>query len=169
VRQRCHPSQSYRFDSQTFDAFAKSLVDRFGQALPARWRPTPDYRIAQARDPIIREFLQGLTPPAAIGKKADIMTIAVKTFEKQVVRGVLPELGFDSKTPAEWAVEQFWESWLHGQVRSSLTFAMIGRLAELLVRMNPIVSESLRLTYPFLFMDEFQDTTRPSFAGRRPW
>ncbi len=142
VRQRCHPNQAHRFDSQTFDAFAKSLVDRFGQALPARWRPTSDYRIAQARDPIIRDFLQGLTPPAEIGKKADIMAIAVKTFEKRVVRAALPEQGFDSKTPAEWAVEQFWESWLHEQARSSLTFAMIGRLAELLVRTNPVVRKS---------------------------
>ncbi len=163
VRQRCHPNQAHRFDSQTFDAFAKSLVDRFGQALPARWRPTSDYRIAQARDPIIRDFLQGLAPPAEIGKKADIMAIAVKTFEKRVVRAALPEQGFDSKTPAEWAVEQFWESWLHEQARSSLTFAMIGRLAELLVRTNPVVRKSLRLTYPFLFMDEFQDTTRVQY------
>jgi hypothetical protein len=33
-------------------------VDRFGQALPKAWRPTPDYEIVQARDPIVREFLQ---------------------------------------------------------------------------------------------------------------
>jgi superfamily I DNA/RNA helicase len=42
VRSRCHPEHAYRFDSLTFDAFAKSLVDRFGQALPERWRPRPD-------------------------------------------------------------------------------------------------------------------------------
>ena len=29
----------------TFDAFAKGLVDRFGQALPERRRPSPDYQI----------------------------------------------------------------------------------------------------------------------------
>lgn len=40
VRQRCHHSHAKRFDSMTFDAFAK-LVDRFGQALPDRWRPDP--------------------------------------------------------------------------------------------------------------------------------
>ena len=32
VSARCHPEQAHRFDSLTFDAFAKSLVDRFGQA-----------------------------------------------------------------------------------------------------------------------------------------
>lgn len=49
VAARCHPEQAFRLDLLTFDAFAKSLVDRFGQALPVRWRPTPDYEIAQAR------------------------------------------------------------------------------------------------------------------------
>ena len=29
VRQRCHPDHANRFDSLTFDAFAKGLVDRF--------------------------------------------------------------------------------------------------------------------------------------------
>jgi superfamily I DNA/RNA helicase len=58
VRSRCHPEQAYRFDSLTFDAFAKGLVDRFGQALPERWRPTSDYEIANAGDQIYQEFLQ---------------------------------------------------------------------------------------------------------------
>jgi superfamily I DNA/RNA helicase len=45
VRQRCHRNHAERFDSMTFDAFAKGLIDRFGQALPERWRPRPDYEI----------------------------------------------------------------------------------------------------------------------------
>src|SRR5688572_11084346 len=45
VRQRCHPEVGRRFDSMTFDAFAKSLVDRFGQALSDEWRSTPNYGI----------------------------------------------------------------------------------------------------------------------------
>ena len=40
---------------------------------------------------------------------------------------------------------------------------MIGRLAELLVRSNPMVRDALRLTYSYLFMDEFQDTTQVQF------
>src|SRR4051794_13557841 len=38
VRARCHHSHAARLDSLTFDAFAKGLVDRFGQALTGRWR-----------------------------------------------------------------------------------------------------------------------------------
>ena len=40
---------------------------------------------------------------------------------------------------------------------------MIGRLAELLLRLNPLVRDALRLTYSHLFMDEFQDTTQVQY------
>jgi superfamily I DNA/RNA helicase len=165
VSTRCHPEQAHRFDSQTFDAFAKGLLDRFGQALPQFWRPTPDYDIAPARDPVVREFLDSLSPPASVGSDADIMTIGVKNFEKRwvVSAPVRPE-GFVAPTSAgAWAGQQFWKSWLRGEAKSYLTFAMIGRLAELLVRTNPMVRQALRLTYSHLFMDEFQDTTQVQY------
>jgi superfamily I DNA/RNA helicase len=164
VSARCHREQAHRFDSLTFDAFAKSLVDRFGQALPKAWRPTPDYEIAQARDPIVREFLRALAPPASVGTYADIMAINVKSFEKScVVAARLAEQPLVSPSPDAWAGEQFWQSWLHADKRSYLTFAMIGRLAELLVHTNPMVRQALRLTYSHLFMDEFQDTTQVQY------
>lgn len=40
---------------------------------------------------------------------------------------------------------------------------MIGRLAELLLRVNPMARDALRLTYSHLFMDEFQDTTQVQY------
>src|SRR5260370_15174250 len=46
VRKRCPPELSNRFTSLTFDAFTKSLVDRFLSAIPADWRPTAPYDIA---------------------------------------------------------------------------------------------------------------------------
>jgi AAA domain len=164
VSTRCHPEQAHRFDSLTFDAFAKSLVDRFGQALPKTWRPTPDYEIAQARDPIVREFLRLLAPPASVGTYADIMAISIKSFEKRcVVASRLSEQPLLKPSPSAWAGQQFWQSWLHGGKRSFLTFAMIGRLAELLVRTNMMVRQALQLTYSHLFMDEFQDTTQVQY------
>jgi superfamily I DNA/RNA helicase len=36
---------------------------------------------------------------------------------------------------------------------------MINRLAELLLRTQPQIGRALRATYPFVFVDEFQDTT----------
>src|SRR5882724_11418823 len=45
VGKRCLPDQARRFDSYTFDAFAKSLVDRFLPLVPNWCRPPSDYRI----------------------------------------------------------------------------------------------------------------------------
>ncbi len=164
VRSRCHPDQAYRFDSLTFDAFAKGLIDRFGQALPKRWRPTFDYEIANANDRTYRDFLQTLTPPAEIGTRANIMAIGVKDFERKWLFGS-PLLEAEPQNPSseEWAADAFWQSWLHDSKKSFLTFAMIGRLAGLLVTTNPMVRQALRLTYSHLFMDEFQDTTQVQY------
>ncbi len=41
---------------------------------------------------------------------------------------------------------------------------MINRLADLLVRHHPQVALALRVTYPFVFVDEFQDTTNAQFS-----
>ncbi len=162
VSARCHPEQAHRFDSFTIDAFAKSLVDRFGQALPPEWRPTPDYDVVtQSRDPIFRDFLRSLSPPASVGTYADIMALSVKTFEKRwIVSLPLSSRPVANPSPGEWAADQFWQAWLHGNARSFLTFAMIGRLATHLVHTNPMVRQAVQLTYSHLFMDEFQDTTQ---------
>ncbi|MEV0623693.1 3'-5' exonuclease [Nonomuraea sp. NPDC050404] len=44
---------------------------------------------------------------------------------------------------------------------------MINRLAELLVRANPQLHRAMRLTYPFVFVDEFQDTTAAQLSFLR--
>ena len=164
VRSRCHPDQANRFDSLTFDAFAKGLVDRFGQALPDHYRPTLDYEIAEANDRTYREFLQPLTPPAAVGTRADIMAISVKAFERTWLFGSpLTENGPQNPSPGQWVAEEFWRNWLRDGAKSYVTFPMIGRLAGLLIRTNPMVREALRLTYSHLFMDEFQDTTQVQY------
>jgi hypothetical protein len=135
VRSRCHETQAYRFDSLTFDSFSKGLVDRFGQALPALWRPTPDYEIVFPGDRDYRSFLQGLTPPPAVGSKADIMAITVKEFERRWLSGSpLDGTLTTNPTPEEWAAEQFWQQSLTGNARSFLSFQMIARLAGLLKR-----------------------------------
>lgn len=163
VRQRCHRNHAGRFDSMTFDAFAKGLIDRFGQALPERWLPAPDYEIMFPNDRDYRDFLyqQVGTPPASVGTYADIQAIAVKAFERHhLVGSPLPLGGWSNPTPAQWAADRFWQISLHEGKKSVLSFPMIGRLAELLLRVNPMARDALRLTYSHLFMDEFQDTTQ---------
>jgi hypothetical protein len=69
VRARTNPELSHRFDSFTFDAFSKGLLDRFGQALPKAWRPTLNYEIANATFAVVQNTLEALTPPASVGSK----------------------------------------------------------------------------------------------------
>jgi len=163
VRQRCHRSHAGRLDSMTFDAFAKSLIDRFGQTLPGRWRPTSDYEIVFPNDRDYRDFLQQYLgpPPSSVGTYADIQAITVKSFQRRHLFGSrLPVGGLENPTPGQWAGDRFWHESLHGGKKSFLSFPMIGRLAELLLRVNPMARDALRLTYSHLFMDEFQDTTQ---------
>lgn len=163
VRKRCHRQHAGRFDSMTFDAFAKGLVDRFGQALPEQWRPSPDYEIHFPTDRSYGDYLQQSlgAPPKSVGTYGDIMALTVKRFERDYLFGSpLPVDGWSEPSPGEWAADQYWQSSLRGGKRSHLSFPMIGRLAELLLRLNPMARDALRLTYSHLFMDEFQDTTQ---------
>ena len=163
VCQRCHRNHAGRFDSMTFDAFSKSLVDRFGQALPARWRPRPNYELMFPRARDYRDFLyqQVGAPPTEVGTYADLQAISDKGFERwHLVGSPLPLDGWPNPTPAQWAADRFWQISLHERNKSILSFPMIGRLAELLLRTNPMARDALQLTYSHLFMDEFQDTTQ---------
>src|SRR5437879_5174383 len=106
VRQRCRPEHAARLDSMTFDAFAKGIVDRFGQALPEAWRPAPDYQISFPSDRTYRDFLSTVgTPPVDAGTRAQIEAIQPRTFERRSLFGTpLPEQPVAPATAAQWAV-----------------------------------------------------------------
>ena len=166
VRARCHRSQVARLDSLTFDAFAKGLLDRFGQVLPERWRPGADYEIMWTNDTLYNNFItrQVGAPPPKVGSMADVQAITVRAFERWHLLGSpLPPEGWPSPTVGQWVVDRFWQGALHEGKESRLSFPMIGRLAELLLRLNPMAKDALRLTYSHLFMDEFQDTTQVQY------
>src|SRR6266540_5810085 len=84
VRMRCHPEHAARLDSMTFDAFAKGLVDRFGQALPEPWRPAADYKIFFPNERDYREYLSGVGAPP-IGTRHEIEAIGTKVFERELL------------------------------------------------------------------------------------
>ena len=170
VRKRCRGSQGSRFHSMTFDAFAKGLVDRFGQVLPDRWRPRSDYEIMLTNKKLYRGFLQQHVGalPAEIGIRADIESITPKEFEHQHLFGSrLPSSAASEErinpTPAQWAADRFWQLFLHEKTNTHLSFEMIGRLAGLIVSINPMIRSALQLTYSHLFLDEFQDTTQVQY------
>ncbi|WP_315777095.1 MULTISPECIES: ATP-dependent helicase [unclassified Bradyrhizobium] len=158
VSRRCSPEQSRRFDSYTFDAFAKSLVDRFLSVAPEWCRPPRDYRIVFPHRNEWLDFLRGVRPPAEFGGNAAAHALSGEQIERW---GPLP-LEPDPQDALSWVAREWWRVSIGGQ-RPSLTFAMIGRLAEAILAHNPQVLRALQLTYSHVFLDEFQDTTRAQF------
>src|SRR6185437_1775796 len=57
VKMRCGIELARRFESYTFDAFAKGLLDRFRLGLSVDWRPTLNYEIGYLADRDLRGFL----------------------------------------------------------------------------------------------------------------
>jgi superfamily I DNA/RNA helicase len=164
VRKRCTPEQAARFVSMTFDSFTKGLVDRFALALPALWRPTKPYTIAFARDRDIRDVLDRARLSARPGWQAEIAGIPARSFESTYVGSLrLPPDAAQAATGAEFAVERWCAENLRRPGQSTVTFTMLNRLAELLLRTRLPIRRALLVTYPFVFIDEFQDTTYAQF------
>lgn len=162
VEKRCGKGLSHRFESYTFDAFAKGLVDRFRLAIPAAFQPTVDYKLDSISQKDLNLFLGDLDPPKEVGTKESVESLPRKTFLREFFH--LYPLGQEmhKNVAGGWAASQLW-SHLVQQKPSQLTFPMLGRLAELLLRTNPFLLRALRLTYAYVFLDEFQDTTRVQF------
>ncbi|WP_163781225.1 UvrD-helicase domain-containing protein [Myxococcus vastator] len=160
VRQRCAPGQARRFVSLTFDAFTKNLLDRFMPAVPNGWRPSRPYEVTFSNRRQIDDFLERTRLDAPRKWQTEVAGLTQSTFESRVL-GTL-RLPIQATTPVsgtEFAIQRWWQENLRQDTTSLLTFAMINRLAELLLRANPQICRALRTTYPFVFVDEFQDTT----------
>lgn len=166
VLTRCGSELAARFDSLTFDAFAKSLLDRFYGALPDFWRPA-NYIITFPRVPEIEEFLDELvrrdlkswSGACSAKPRADIF------MNNYVVGSSLPNGPITHTDFWRLGAEKWWRQSLRGVDNNSrLTFPMIGRLTELLLRVNPKIKAALQATYSHVFMDEFQDTTGTQYS-----
>ncbi len=163
VGHRCG-DDARRFHSVTLDAFAKGLVDRFRMGLPTEYRPAARFapRLAPPRDPELSSFLQELEPPPELGGDAALAAIPRGAFyESDVVGRPLPWPEESSPTLRQWAGKVYWQDAVSasGSEDGTLTFPMIARLAELILRVNPAITRALRATCPFVFLDEFQDMT----------
>jgi superfamily I DNA/RNA helicase len=160
VRERCTPDKADRFVSLTFDAFTKGLVDRFHSAIPDHWRPTKPYEIALPRSRDVQDFLSRTLYSVRPDLQAEIAALSVSDFESHVVGSVrLQETPQPVARAVAYAVDRWWQENLRHASQSRLTFIMLNRLAELLLRANPQIARALRATYRNVFVDEFQDTT----------
>ncbi|WDF73048.1 UvrD-helicase domain-containing protein [Novosphingobium sp. KACC 22771] len=153
VAARCPPEQARRFSSMTFDAFTKHLLDQFRDAIPEAYRPPSDYEITFVTDDQVRAFL----------RRAGAPNVAADALTKAIARVPLPLEDADIKPRTREILQGFWHEMYERYHACLLTFPMINRLVELMLRTNPKILQALRSTYAFVFLDEFQDTTYPQF------
>lgn len=161
------PDQADRFVSMTFDAFTKGMVDRFAAALPEDWRLTDGYDIEFATERQTEAFLANIGPAAPASIRPEVMRLRASRFIPDTVGGWDLPLEVPVGDPADataYAALQWWRARYLGPGRAAMDFIMLNRLAELLVRHLPSLRRALRLTYPFVFVDEFQDTTSAQFS-----
>jgi superfamily I DNA/RNA helicase len=177
VERRCGPALVRRFDSMTFDAFAKQLLDRFWRALPEHVALSGSYGIAPflknaAFADLQRSTAGGLSKPGhpaywaktLIGKEpqpSGIYGVTMDAFSRSVQSLCLHPLDVGSYAAFLQLV----------QLRTALIsptptlgFAMIGRLAQAIVNANPEIRRAICATYSHIFLDEFQDTTSVQYG-----
>jgi superfamily I DNA/RNA helicase len=160
VRKRCPPEQARRFTSITFDAFTKSLVDRFFPAVGEEWQPSRPYDIFLPKYRDYDDFLTRTRLAAPREWQAEVAALPVNTFESRTVGAArLASPPADPRNGATFAIRRWLAERLANGQQSRVTFIMLNRIAELLLRTRPHILRALRTTYPIVFVDEFQDTT----------
>ncbi|MBG6017468.1 ATP-dependent helicase [Proteus mirabilis] len=155
VNSRLDSKYRHKFESTTFDAFCKSIVDRFKSTIPEAYRPSDDYEIIFPNnkdlvEEIKREAVgfEGLT-------SEELNKLQPYNFEENYI-----------VTPYDKALEHTVDGrirrfvWLHLlKPKSRLSFKMINFLANYIISRNQYLSNAINSTYDYAFIDEFQDTT----------
>ncbi|QUQ64565.1 UvrD-helicase domain-containing protein [Kutzneria sp. CA-103260] len=161
------PAHADRFVSMTFDAFTKSLVDRFSSALPPDWATTEPYNLTFWSQQQQSDFAFSVAALARGPLRSDLFALPQKTFLAHVVGAWdLPVTLLDDRPsdPVGHAAMAWWKAHYLDATPPNADFVMLNRLAELLVRTVPQLRRALRLTYPVIFVDEFQDTNVAQFS-----
>lgn len=146
VQKRCGDELSKRFESLTFDSFAKQILDRFKEGLPKGYKVSADYNIV-IQDQTVLDFYQS--------EDIDYFN----TTSREVIWSLHDaKFPLSSNTHGENVRNQVWEKMISTSP-SKLTFKMIMRLSEYIINVNPKIKRYLQKTYQYVFLDEFQDTT----------
>jgi len=161
------PEHANRMVSMTFDAFTKGLVDRFAPALPPGWCMTDGYEIDFPSEREIGAFLGDVVAAAPKLLRGDLSALSARRFMADTVGGWALPVTLPAGEQADAIAHAALAWWREHYLRPGtayLDFVMLNRLAELLVRAVPRLRRALRITYPFVFVDEFQDTTAAQFS-----
>jgi superfamily I DNA/RNA helicase len=110
---------------------------------------------------MIEAELNRIRSMAPLAWQRRIAEFSPDTFEVQIIGGhrLRADVPQQLVTPDEFTIYHWLRQQLSGAQVSKLTFVTINRLAELIVRMTPKIARALRMTYPYVFVDEFQDTS----------
>ncbi|HEY8453255.1 MAG TPA: ATP-dependent helicase [Natronosporangium sp.] len=161
------PEHADRFVSMTFDAFTKGLVDRFRSSLPDGWAMDSGYQLYFPSERNLRDFLNDVASTAPSELRYGIYALQPSKFLVDVVGAwdlpVSPP-NTDPDDVRTYAALAWWREHYLRPGMAYVDFVMLNRLAELLVRTVPSIRRALRFTYPFVFVDEFQDTTVAQFS-----
>lgn len=150
VVSRCGNEVSDRFVSLTYDAFAKQILDHFRDALPEKIKPSEDYVVNE--DDYIKKILTEFGVQYNPGKIVDKCDCLLQSVDLKNVN--------ESCNFALWRRLAKGD----GQRKGCLTFKMIMKLAKYIVDANPKIKKAIQLTFPNVFLDEFQDTTDLQYA-----
>ncbi|MCM8529115.1 MAG: ATP-dependent helicase [Lentisphaeraceae bacterium] len=158
VKKRCGEELARRFNSLTFDSFAKNLLDRFRESLPDQWKPSADYEIdftiSNRRNwNVLLDQLEGRS---GIQRNEIEHNLRDQLFKNKTLTK-LPYQAFEQNTLEYKASKEIWNILLHE--REALNFQMVGCLSLFILQSNPYLLKALRMTYSHVFLDEFQDTT----------
>ena len=161
VAERLPEEAAKRFDSWTFSSFDKQLLDRFRLALPEAWRPPSNYSIDfyEITEDTAKSIIEVAAERLGVSAEEHFGIVRKRWFNDQFLCR-LPIDTFDwQQGPLEKKLAlSAWTRYLKGN-HAKLSFPMISRLAELILRTNPKIVGLLRATYSHVFLDEFQDTT----------
>ncbi|MBO1631566.1 ATP-dependent helicase [Yersinia pseudotuberculosis] len=155
VNSRLDSKYRHKFESTTFDAFCKSIVDRFKSTLPVAYRPSDDYEIYFPEN---KKFVEEVKRDA-VGFEGltaeELKKLKHTNFENNYI--VMPyKKGEEHSVDAR--IKRFvWFRLLEG--KSRVSFKMINFLSNYIIRNNKFLSNAINSTYEYAFIDEFQDTT----------
>lgn len=151
VKKRYGAEYASRFTSLTYSAFEKRILDQFRNVLPEEIRPLKDYLIEEME--VIKEVLDrnGLNTTGMrmnrIKEIAERITlkesIALNERDSTIKNDLLK--GTQSNKPV-------------------LFYRQITKLATQIIATNEYVCKALQMTYEFVFLDEFQDTTSAQYS-----
>ena len=149
VIKRCGKEIETRFVSMTYDAFSKSILDHFRFTLPENLRPDDAYLVNDT------DIIDAAFKKVGFDNPQNLPASKLKAYYEQVLSSTeLPLVN-------NGLGEMVWKLLLKGfdGYNSTLSFKMICILAEFIVKTNPKIKHGLQLTYKYVFLDEFQDTT----------